>query len=231
MFRPGIRKTPARARGAWPLSPAGAPPGRARLPGPGRLKGGGPDATVAVHGGITPAQADEPGPPPGVSGGLAGTDSVTIVSMTDDDSGLYAGADDTPKQAQLRRSLVRLFATTPVFMDQPASEYPHLAADVAMRILVPALEMVTAEADATVRSAKAAVANAAEVTLAQRLAVVEAAARASERAACVKQLRTEAAHLAAMALEASGPDAEVAARGKMAMSQAARALASQPASA
>ena len=117
----------------------------------------------------------------------------------DDDIALYAGADDTPQQAQIRHLLVRQFVTTQAFMGgAPANEYPHLAADVAMRILAPVLEVAAAEAQATVRAAKAAVADAAEETLAQRLAVSLTAARASERAACVAQLREEGAPLAAV---------------------------------
>jgi len=155
--------------------------------------------------------------------------TVTETKAQDADTDLYACAEDSPREARLRRLLVRLFATTSAFMDQPACEFPHLAADVAMRIVGPALEMVAAEAEASVRTVKAAVADSAEETLTQRLTVIEAAARASERAACVQQLRAEGAHLAAVALAARGPDAAVAARDAAVMAAAARSLAQSPA--
>ena len=145
------------------------------------------------------------------------------MTETQDDTGLYASAEDTPSEARIRHSLVRKFAAA----GAQATENPHLAADVAMQIMVPALEMVKAEAEVTVRTAKTAVADAAEKTLTQRLKVVEAAARASERAACAAQLRAEAAHLAAAALEARGADVAVMARDAGSLKTAADRLASQ----
>lgn len=155
------------------------------------------------------------------------SDTQVPPQAQDDDDALYACEDDTPREARIRRSLVRLFATTPAFMGQSPGDFPHLAADVAMRIVWPALVMVTAEAEATARAAKAAVAGAAEETLAQRLAPLLRAARASERAACIAELRGEAAHLAAAALEARGPDVAVATRDVVSLESAARSLASR----
>lgn len=152
---------------------------------------------------------------------------MTETQVQDDDAALYAAGDDTPSDARIRRSLVRLFATTPVFMQQPASEYPHLAADTAMRIFTPVLAAVRTE---TRQEYAVAVREAADARITGRLAVIEAAARASERAACIAELRDEAKDLAAAALEASGPDAAVAARDSVAMAAAAQRLTSDPAS-
>lgn len=149
----------------------------------------------------------------------------------DGDTALYAGAGDTPRAARLRRSLVRKFATTPAFMGQSANNYPHLAADVAMQVLGYILEEAAEEAAESERRLRAVVPAAAEETLAARLQVAVAAARASERAACIAQLRAEASALAAVALESRGPDAAVAARDATALAAAARSMASQPASA
>lgn len=123
-----------------------------------------------------------------------------------DDAALYAAADDTPDEARVRRSLARLFfLSAPVFMGQPPDAFPHLAAEVAMRIVAPVLAEVRKE---TRREYTVAVREAADKRLAGRLAVIEAAARASERAACVAQLRGGQYHLAAMALEAAGVSSE-----------------------
>ena len=140
----------------------------------------------------------------------------------------YAGLDDDPETARLRHLLVRKFATTMAFDGQPVTEYPHLAADAALRIVRPLLAGVAAQARETVRKVKADVGDAAEETVIRRLNVIEAAARASERAACVAQLRAEGATLAAVALEMSGPDAAVVARDAVSLKAAAGSLASHP---
>ena len=152
----------------------------------------------------------------------------TKVSPQDaEDIALSTSIDDTPYGAQIRRSLVRKFATTSAFMGAAPNEFPHLAADVAMAILGPALEMAAADAEATVSKIKRDVGGAAEALVSSRLQVIEAAARASERAACVAFLRGEAAHLAAAALAARGPEVAVVAKDAAALSLAARRLASR----